>query len=139
MCSRRTLALAATVLTMVLAALPGGVAGAAATGIDVKVMPGATLLKDGSARVDVRVRCAPFGQHFESLLTLQQDDYAVWAERHMPVVVCDRRWQTIALTVTPFEGAFHRGRVAASAYVSRMDPATGDIREGSDSRMIRLR
>ena len=106
--------------------------------IQVRLEPRATLV-GSSADVTVRVKCAPFGQHFESHVSVQQNDYLIFGERGLPIVQCDGTWHRYTVRVTPFEGSFHRGRVVASAYVSRQDPETGDLREGSDGRTINLR
>ena len=119
--------------------IPPSAAGAPAPDpIKVRIQPQATLVA-GSIDVTVRVKCAPFGEHFESLITLNQDDYLIFAERHLPVVRCDSHWHAYPMRATPFGGEFHPGSVFASAYVSRQDPVTGDLREGSASRTVRVR
>jgi hypothetical protein len=106
--------------------------------IRVRVEPQATLV-GGSVDVTVRVKCAPFGEHFESNISINQDDYRIYAHRGLPVVQCDSTWHRYTVRATPFEGSFHRGRAFASAYVSRLDPETGDLRNGYDVRTIRIR
>ena len=106
--------------------------------IQVRVQPQATLV-GSSVDVTVRVKCAPFGEHFESNITVTQDDQAIFAQRGLPVVQCDSRWHRYTVRATPFDGSFHQGRAFASAYVSRVDPETGDLREGQDVRTIRVR
>ena len=106
--------------------------------IQVRLEPRATLI-GGSVEVTVRVRCSPFGEHFESHITLQQEDNLIFGQRGLPVVQCDTTWHRYTVRITPFEGSFHRGRAVASAYVSRQDPETGDLREGSDGRTVFVR
>lgn len=132
---RWLLALIALALSLV---PTSSIAAATPDTIQVRLGPKATLV-DGSADVRVRVKCTPFGQHFESHVSLQQNDYLVFGERGLPVVQCDSTWHTYTVRVTPFEGSFHRGRAIASAYVSRQDPESGDLREGSHGRTITLR
>ena len=106
--------------------------------IKVRVDPKGALV-GSSIDVTVRVKCAPFGEHFESNITVTQDDQSISAQRGLPVVQCDSRWHGYTVRATPFEGSFHPGRAFASAYVSRLDPETGDLRQGQDSRTIRVR
>jgi hypothetical protein len=106
--------------------------------IHVRVEPQATLV-GGSIDVTVRVKCDPFGEHFESNITVTQDDQQIFAQPGLPVVQCDGRWHEYTVRATPFEGSFHPGRAFASAFVSRLDPETGETRQGQDFRTIRVR
>ena len=129
----------AALFALALSLLPSSVAALSKSDtIQVRVQPGATLV-GGSIQVSVRVRCAPFGQHFESNITVTQDDQRIFAQPGLPVVRCDRKWHQYTVRATPFEGSFHRGTAYASAYVSRMDPTTGEVRQGQDTRTIRVR
>jgi hypothetical protein len=89
--------------------------------------------------VTVRVKCDPFGEHFESNVTVTQDDQQIFAQPGLPVVECDGKWHEYTVRATPFEGSFHPGRAFASAFVSRLDPETGETRQGQDFRTIRVR
>ena len=113
-------------------------AAASSERIKVRVEPQATLVGP-SIDVTVRVKCAPFGQHFESHVSVIQDDYQLFAQPGLPIVQCDSTWHSYTVRATPFDGSFHRGSAFASAYVSREDPVTGDLREGHDVRTIRVR
>ena len=125
-------------IVLALVLLPPGAAVAAPAAIQVQVLPNATLV-DGSIELSVRVKCAPFGEHFESNVTVTQDDQSIFAQRGLPVITCDRRWHTYTVLATPFDGSFHRGTARVSAFVSRMDPVTGEIRQGSAIRFVRVR
>ncbi len=116
---------------------PAGVAATPDT-IEVRVEPRATLV-DGAVEVTIRVRCDPFGEHFESNITITQDDQHIFAQRGLPVLHCDGRWHEATVLATPFEGTFHSGRAYASAYVSRLDPITGEVRQGQHARTIHVR
>jgi len=120
--------------------VPGG--STAAPGkepIKVHVQPSATLVDQGSVQVNVRIRCAPFGEAFESNITVTQDDGAVFAQPGLGTPTCDDRWHTTTVVATPFDGAFHRGHAFASAFVSRIDPVTGETVQGQDVRNITVR
>ena len=106
--------------------------------IQVRVERQAALVA-GSIDVSLRVKCAPFGQHFESNITVTQDDQQIFAQRGLPVVQCDGKWHRYTVRATPFEGSFHRGTASASAFVSRVDPNTGEERQGQDIATIRVR
>lgn len=126
-------------IAIAISLLPTGAASAEKPGtIQVRVEPQATLV-GGSIDVTVRVKCAPFGEHFESNITVTQDDQQIFAQRGLPVVECDGAWHEYAVRATPFEGSFHPGRAFASAFVSRLDPQTGEMRQGEDVRTIRVR
>jgi len=126
-------------VVLALALLPSAAGAAPKTSpIQVQVLQNATLV-DGSIRLSVRVKCAPFGEHFESHVTVTQDDQTIFAQPGLPVITCDNRWHTYTVLATPFDGSFHRGKARASAFVSRMDPVTGDIRQGQDIRIIHVR
>ena len=114
-------------------------AGAKTEPIQVSVQPSAQLVDGGSIRVTVAVRCAPFGEPFEANVTVSQDDGFVWTQRGLPAATCDRRWHRYTVVATPFEGSFHRGTAYVSAYVSRMDPATSEVRQGQDARTVKVR
>lgn len=116
-----------------------GGATAARDTIDVKIGPQAVLLEDGSVRVSVRIRCEPFGEPFEANISLSQDDQTIWGMTGLPFVPCDDRWHTVTATVTSFDAPFHRGPAYASAFVSRMDPDTSEVRQGQDTRTVRVR
>lgn len=120
--------------------VPGG--STAAPGkepIKVHVQSSATLVDQGSVQVNVRIRCAPFGEAFESNITVTQDDGAVFAQPGLGTPTCDDRWHTTTVVATPFDGAFHRGHAFASAFVSRIDPVTGETVQGQDVRNITVR
>ena len=106
--------------------------------IKVQVEPQATLV-GSSIDVTVSVKCAPFGEHFESNITVSQDDQAISAQRGLPIVECDGTWHEYTVRATPFDGEFHRGRAFASAFVSRINPETGETRQGQDVRTIGVR
>jgi hypothetical protein len=106
--------------------------------IQVRVSSQAVLV-GGSIEVSVRIRCEPFGEPLESNVTVSQDDQAISAQTGLPTVDCDRRWHTVTVLATPLEGSFHTGRAFASAFVSRLDPTTGEVRQGQDSRSITVR
>jgi hypothetical protein len=128
-----------TFIALALSLLPTGAAAAPQSDtIQVRVQPQATLV-GGSIDVTVRVKCDPFGEHFESNITVTQDDQQIFAQPGLPVVVCDGKWHEYAVRATPFEGSFHPGRAFASAFVSRVDPETGETRQGQDFRTIRVR
>jgi hypothetical protein len=128
-----------TSIALALGLLPAWAAAAPKSDtIDVRLEPQATLV-GGSVDATVRVRCDPFGEHFESHVTVTQDDQQIFAQRGLPIVECDGRWHEYTVRTTPFEGSFHSGRAFASAFVSRVDPETGDMRQGQDSRTIRVR
>ena len=128
-----------TFIALALSLLPTWAAAAPKSDtIQVRVQPQATLVV-GSIDVTVRIKCAPFGEHFESNITVTQDDQQIFAQPGLPVVQCDSEWHRYTVRATPFEGGFHRGRAFASAYVSRQDPETGDLLEGQDVRTIRVR
>ena len=119
--------------------LPPASAGAAAEPIRVKVLSPATLAPGGGINVSIDVWCRPVGGPFERNVTVTQDDGFVWTQRGLPDVPCDRRWHRITVVATPFEGAFHAGTAYVSAYVSRLDPATGQTWQGQDARTVRVR
>jgi hypothetical protein len=107
--------------------------------IRVNVVSPATLLPDGSVRVDVRIRCVPTGDEpFEANITVTQDDGAAFAQPGLPFAPCDGKWHTVTATATPFDGTFHRGQAFASAFVSRIDPVTQETRQGQDVRDIQV-
>ncbi len=117
----------------------GAAAGANSDTIQVRVKPQATLI-GGSVEVSVRIRCAPFGEPFESNITVTQDNQAIFAQRFLPAVQCNRKWHTVTVVASPFyDDSFHRGPAYASAFVSRVDPGTGEERQGQDVRTIRVR
>ena len=116
-----------------------GSAAAARDTVDVKIEPQAVLLGDGSVRVSVRIRCEPFGEPFEANISLSQDDGAVTGMTGLPFVPCDRRWHTVTATVASFDAPFQEGPAFASAFVSRMDPDTFEVRQGQDSRTVQVR
>ena len=116
-----------------------GSATAARDTIDVKVEPQAVLLEDGSVRVAVRIRCKPFGEPFEANISLSQDDGSISGMAGLPSAPCDRRWHTVTATVTSFDAPFHEGPAFASAFVSRMDPNTYEVRQGQASRTVQVR
>jgi len=116
----------------------GAAAGAKSDTIQVRVKPQATLI-GGSVEVSVQISCAPFGEAFESNITVTQDNQAIFAQRFLPAVQCDRKWHTVTVVASPFDGSFHRGPAFASAFVSRVDPGTGEERQGQDVRTIRVR
>ena len=116
-----------------------GSASAARDTIDVDVRPQAILLGDGSVRVSVRIRCEPFGEPFEANISLSQDDGSISGMTGLPFAPCDRRWHTVTATVASFDAPFHEGPAFASAFVSRMDPDTFEVRQGQDTRTVRVR
>ncbi len=130
--------LAALIVFAVVLVVPGTATGVSSDIIQVRVEPHATLV-NGSVEVSVRVRCAPFGEPFESNITVSQDDQRIFAHRGLPAAQCDRKWHTLTVLATPIDGAFHRGPAFGSAFVSRLDPSSGEIRQGQDSRTIRVR
>jgi hypothetical protein len=89
-------------------------------------------------RAEVAARPTVSGP-FESNITVAQDDQAIFVQRGLPAVPCDRRWHTVTVVATPLEGSFHRGSATASAFVSRLDPETGEVRQGQDFRTIHVR
>lgn len=113
-------------------------AGPTSDTIQVRIQPQATLV-GASIDVTVRIKCAPFGEHLESNVTVSQDDQQIFAQPGLPIVQCDSKWHEHTVRATPFEGSFHRGRAFASAFVSRVDPETGETRQGQDVRTIRVR
>jgi hypothetical protein len=123
--------------TLAFALAPASQAGASEA-IEVEVAPIAQLLPDGSVNVTIAIRCAPFGQHFESNLTLTQDGGAIFAQPGLRPVICDNTWHAQVVRATPFDGSFHRGSARASAFVSRVDPVTGEERQGSDVEEITI-
>jgi hypothetical protein len=126
-------------IALALGLLPASVVAAPKSDtIQVRVEPQATLV-DGSIDVTVRVKCDPFGEHFESNITVTQDDQRIFAQPGLPIVQCDGEWHEYTVRATPFDGSFHRGRAFASAFVSRLDPVTGETRQGQDFRTIRVR
>jgi hypothetical protein len=129
----------AALMAAALVVFPAGTAAAQTRDtIQVRVSPQAALVGT-SIEVSVRVRCEPFGEPLESNITVSQDDQAVFAQQGLPAVDCDRRWHTLTVVATPLEGSFHTGEAFASAFVSRLDPATGEVRQGQDSRAISVR
>jgi hypothetical protein len=127
------------VVSMAIALVCSAPALAAPEPISVKVVPIAQVQPDGSARVSVLVRCAPFGQVLEANVSLSQDDGAVSGMGGLGPITCDRRWHVASSVVRPFDGSFRRGRAFASAFVLLLDPATGTTRQGQDSGTVLLR
>jgi hypothetical protein len=130
--------LASTLCVLGALTLAGGAFAAKSDTIQVRIDSQATLV-GGSIEVTVRIRCAPFGQPLESNITVSQDDQRIFAQRGLPTVPCDRRWHSVTVLATPIEGSFHRGRAFASAFVSRLDPDTSEVRQGQASRTIQVR
>jgi hypothetical protein len=130
--------LLAAVVALAFGVLVPGAAAMRSDTIQVRVEPQATLV-GGSVEVTTRVRCAPLDEHFESNITISQDDQAIFAQPSLPIIECDGKWHEYTVLATPFDGSFHSGRAFASAFVSRIDPETGDVRQGSDVRTIRVR
>ena len=124
-------------IVLVLGMVPPSVA-AAQDPIQVRVHSQAVLMS-GSIEVSVSVRCHPFGEHFESNITVTQDEQSIFAHRGLPIIACDGRWHVYTVLATPFDGSFHPGAANVSAFVSRLDPVTSDIRQGQDSATVRVR
>jgi hypothetical protein len=97
------------------------------------------VLVGGSVEVSVSVKCEPFGEHFESNITVTQDGQRIFAQRGLPFIVCDDRWHEYTVLATPFEGSFHAGSAFASDFVSRLDPETFEIRQGQATATIHVR
>ncbi|HEX2085046.1 MAG TPA: hypothetical protein VHF89_05145 [Solirubrobacteraceae bacterium] len=135
----RRMLTAAAIAAVLAVALPAAAGGAADT-IRVRI-PEKAQLVDGGIRVSVAIWCVPTGDApFETNVTVTQDDGAIWAQRSLPFVPCDRRWHTVTVVATPFDDArFHRGPAFVSAYVSRVDEETGDTRQGQATRVVRVR
>jgi hypothetical protein len=98
-----------------------------------------TANADGSATVPVTISCTPGARVIEALLTLSQDDGAVWSMAGIANVRCTGRARTYVVTLTPFEGAFHPGTAYASPYVLIERRGTGETESGGTAQFITLR
>ena len=97
-----------------------------------------TANADGSATVPVTVACTPGSVVIEALVTLSQDDGAVWAMAGIPNVRCTGQPRTYLVTLRPYDAAFHPGTAYASPYVLVQSRRTGETESGGSARYITL-
>jgi hypothetical protein len=107
--------------------------------ISVEIYDRARLLRSGAVRVRIDISCEPFGVMGENVITITQDDNAVFGQRSIGVLRCDGHRRLYRVVVTPFEGAFHEGDAFASAFVSQIDPVSGDMRQNQDVETITVK
>ena len=127
----RNLAAAVTVIAGVALTL----AAAAQAAVSVKLGPTGKLDR-GAVVVRVQVACSADKEVLEANVSVSQDDGAVSEMGAIAGIVCDGKRRWYEATVTPFDGAFHRGRAFASAFVLLIDPDTEETEQDQDARRI---
>jgi hypothetical protein len=109
----------------------------------VKIAPKGTIVAGGqSVLATVRVSCDPIdeaAEPLEAFLTLSQDDQTISGDGSINGVVCNGKPRRFEVTVTAFEGTFHRGIAFASAFVLVCNESGSVCEDGQDTRNIKLR
>jgi hypothetical protein len=134
---RSFLRIAAT-MWFVVASLGVGAAPAYAV-TTVTVDSHAKLVASVSVVVRLTVICDPGREVLEGHLRVSQDDQRISGTAPINRIPCDDRAHTVKVRVTPLEGAFHEGEAFASAFILRLDPATGETEQGQDARTIAVK
>lgn len=123
--------------SLLLAAAPAGARPADDVRVHLHRM--AKVDPDGFVLGRVKVACPAGMEVLEALVTVSQDDQAIFGEGFIAAGECDGRRHRTTFGAQSYDAPFHAGEAYVSAYLLVVDPATDETLSAGDTRIIRLR